>query len=93
MWAALAESLPDGALVWVSSSMPIRDVESFFPSVANPIRLPREPRRERDRRRRVLGRRRGARPPASRAWLLTGELALIHDVGGLLAALAGRSGS
>ena len=32
MWAALATSLPEAATVWVSSSMPIRDVETFFPS-------------------------------------------------------------
>ena len=55
-----AASLGDGAIVWVASSMPIRDVEAFFPSSAEAGPLPRQPRRERDRRHDRLGGGRGA---------------------------------
>ena len=36
---ARGHRFPRRATVWVSSSMPIRDVETFFPSVSNPIRF------------------------------------------------------
>jgi len=85
VWAALAESLPDGATVWVSSSMPIRDVETFFPSVANPIRFLAN--RGANGIDGVVSAAAGAAlTTAGRAWLFTGELALLHDIGGLLAA-------
>jgi 2-succinyl-5-enolpyruvyl-6-hydroxy-3-cyclohexene-1-carboxylate synthase len=85
IWAALAESLPDGATVWVSSSMPIRDVETFFPSVANPIRFLAN--RGANGIDGVVSSAAGAALARDgRAWLLTGDLALIHDIGGLLAA-------
>ena len=84
--AALEPALPDGALVWVGSSMPIRDVEAFFPHVAQAAPLPRQPRRQRDRRRGLVGRRARRWRPGAPTFLLTGELALLHDLGGLLAA-------
>jgi 2-succinyl-5-enolpyruvyl-6-hydroxy-3-cyclohexene-1-carboxylate synthase len=77
--------VPDEAVVWVSSSMPIRDVEAYFPQ--SPKRL------------RFLANRgaNGIDGVASSAmgaaiatglptWVLIGELALQHDAGGLLAA-------
>jgi 2-succinyl-5-enolpyruvyl-6-hydroxy-3-cyclohexene-1-carboxylate synthase len=83
--AALEDELPDDALLWVSSSMPIRDVESYFP--------------QSDKRLRVLANRgaNGIDGVVSSAlgaaiasglptWVLIGEIALQHDVGGLLAA-------
>lgn len=30
--ASLARSMPDGAILWTASSMPIRDVDSYFPA-------------------------------------------------------------
>jgi 2-succinyl-5-enolpyruvyl-6-hydroxy-3-cyclohexene-1-carboxylate synthase len=83
--AGLEPELPDEAVVWVSSSMPIRDVEAYFPQ--SPKRL------------RFLANR-GANGidgvPSSAmgaaiatglpTWVLIGELALQHDAGGLLAA-------
>jgi 2-succinyl-5-enolpyruvyl-6-hydroxy-3-cyclohexene-1-carboxylate synthase len=85
VWAALAQSLPDRAIVWVSSSMPIRDVEAFFPSVANPIRFLAN--RGANGIDGVVASAAGAALSAGgRGWLLTGELALAHDIGGLLAA-------
>jgi 2-succinyl-5-enolpyruvyl-6-hydroxy-3-cyclohexene-1-carboxylate synthase len=83
--AGLEPELPDEAVVWVSSSMPIRDVEAYFPQ--SPKRL------------RFLANR-GANGidgvPSSAmgaaiatglpTWVLIGELALQHDAGGLLGA-------
>jgi 2-succinyl-5-enolpyruvyl-6-hydroxy-3-cyclohexene-1-carboxylate synthase len=78
-------AVPDGSTVWVASSMPIRDIETFFPSQDSEVRFLAN---------------RGANGidgmvssalgaaldhPERRAWLLTGELALIHDLGGLAA--------
>ena len=69
--AALEPALEDGALVWVSSSMPVRDVEAYFPSVAQARALPGQPRRQRDRRHRVVGRRRRARDRRADTVLIT----------------------
>ncbi|MEA2448694.1 MAG: 2-succinyl-5-enolpyruvyl-6-hydroxy-3-cyclohexene-carboxylate synthase, partial [Thermoleophilaceae bacterium] len=82
---AATDAAPDGSLVWVASSMPIRDVETFLPLG--------------DKRLRVLANR-GANgidgtvasaagaaiASGERVFLLIGEVALLHDVGGLLAA-------
>jgi 2-succinyl-5-enolpyruvyl-6-hydroxy-3-cyclohexene-1-carboxylate synthase len=83
--AELGSVLPDDATVVVASSMPVRDVETFFP--ARPAAL------------RVLSNRgaNGIDGTVSTAFgvaaassgpvvLLIGDVALAHDVGGLLAA-------
>jgi 2-succinyl-5-enolpyruvyl-6-hydroxy-3-cyclohexene-1-carboxylate synthase len=83
--AELGVRLPAGATLVVASSMPIRDVETFFPVRPDPPR--------------VLANRgaNGIDGTASTAFgvaaaapgpvvLLTGDVALLHDVGGLLAA-------
>jgi len=74
---------PDSTL-FVASSMPVRDLESFLPARPDPPR--------------VLANRGangidgtvssafGAAAVGARAVLLTGDLALLHDLGGLLAA-------
>ncbi|MEA2444940.1 MAG: 2-succinyl-5-enolpyruvyl-6-hydroxy-3-cyclohexene-carboxylate synthase [Thermoleophilales bacterium] len=84
-YTALAGALPDGAPVWVSSSMPIRDVETFFPSHENELRFlaNRGANGIDGMASSTLG---AALANGGRAWLLTGELALIHDLGGLAAA-------
>lgn len=84
-YAALADVLPDGAIVWLGSSMPVRDVEAFFPQSGRSLRF--------------LSNRgaNGIDGTVSSAVgaalcgpdpcvLLTGELGLLHDLGGLLVA-------
>jgi 2-succinyl-5-enolpyruvyl-6-hydroxy-3-cyclohexene-1-carboxylate synthase len=83
-YSAVARAVPDQTTVWVSSSMPVRDVESFFPSIdtelwffsnrgANGIDG-------------VVSSALGAAAASEgRTVLLTGELALLHDLGGLVA--------
>ena len=83
--AALEPELPDGAIVWLSSSMPVRDVEACFPQ--SPKRLRFLANRGANGIDGVVSSAAGAALAADApAWLLTGELALLHDVGGLLAA-------
>jgi 2-succinyl-5-enolpyruvyl-6-hydroxy-3-cyclohexene-1-carboxylate synthase len=85
VYAALAELLPDDALVWVSSSMPIRHVESFWPRSAKPLTLLAN--RGANGIDGVVASAAGAARVSGRpTFLLIGEVALLHDVGGLLAA-------
>ncbi|MEJ7714980.1 MAG: 2-succinyl-5-enolpyruvyl-6-hydroxy-3-cyclohexene-1-carboxylic-acid synthase [Thermoleophilaceae bacterium] len=84
-YAALAASLPVGALVWTSSSMPVRDVEAFFPQTTTAIRFLAN--RGANGIDGVVSSAAGAAlATGAPTWLLTGELALQHDAGGLAAA-------
>ena len=85
LYAALADSLPPGSTLWVGSSMPIRDVESFFPQTARPLRFlaNRGASGIDGMVSSALG---AALASEGRCCLLTGELGLLHDIGGLLAA-------
>jgi 2-succinyl-5-enolpyruvyl-6-hydroxy-3-cyclohexene-1-carboxylate synthase len=88
--AALEPALPGDALVWLSSSMPVRDVEAFFPQSPKPLRFLAN--RGANGIDGVVSSAAGAALAGGRAtFLLTGELALLHDLGGLLA--AGRAGA
>jgi 2-succinyl-5-enolpyruvyl-6-hydroxy-3-cyclohexene-1-carboxylate synthase len=83
--AALEPELPDGVIVWVSSSMPIRDVEACFPQ--SPKRLRFLANRGANGIDGVVSSAAGAAlAGGAPTWLLTGELALLHDIGGLAAA-------
>jgi 2-succinyl-5-enolpyruvyl-6-hydroxy-3-cyclohexene-1-carboxylate synthase len=83
--AGLEPELPDGAAVWLSSSMPVRDVEAYFPST--PKRLRFLSNRGANGIDGVVSSAAGAAlATEAPVWLLTGELALLHDIGGLLAA-------
>jgi 2-succinyl-5-enolpyruvyl-6-hydroxy-3-cyclohexene-1-carboxylate synthase len=83
--AALEPEIPDGALVWVSSSMPIRDVEAYFPQ--SPKRLRFLANRGANGIDGVVSSAMGAALATGLpTWVLIGELALQHDAGGLLAA-------
>ena len=77
--------VPDGALVWVSSSMPIRDVEAYFPQSAKRLRFLAN--RGANGIDGVVSSAMGAAIVSGLpTWVLIGELALQHDAGGLLAA-------
>jgi 2-succinyl-5-enolpyruvyl-6-hydroxy-3-cyclohexene-1-carboxylate synthase len=83
--AALEPELPDEAVVWVSSSMPIRDVEACFPQ--SPKRLRFLANRGANGIDGVVSSAMGAAVATGLpTWVLIGELALQHDAGGLLAA-------
>jgi 2-succinyl-5-enolpyruvyl-6-hydroxy-3-cyclohexene-1-carboxylate synthase len=86
IWNAVADAAPEGSTLWVASSMPIRDVEAFLPV---------------DEKQLSILANRGANGidgtvasaagaalahPDSRTYLLIGDVALVHDLGGLLAA-------
>lgn len=84
-YAGIERSLPDEALVWISSSMPIRYVESYFPSSAKPLRFVSN--RGANGIDGVVASAAGAARASGRpTFVLIGEVALLHDVGGLLAA-------
>lgn len=85
LYGALEPLLPEGALVWVSSSMPIRYVEACFPRSPRTLRLLAN--RGANGIDGVISSAAGAaRASGAPTFVLIGELALIHDVGGLLAA-------
>ena len=85
-YTALAgDALPAGAPVWVSSSMPVRDVETFFPSDGSDLRFLAN--RGANGIDGVVSSALGAAlANDDRGWLLTGDLALIYDLSGLAAA-------
>jgi 2-succinyl-5-enolpyruvyl-6-hydroxy-3-cyclohexene-1-carboxylate synthase len=84
-WLAAAGAAPDGATVWVASSMPIRDVETFLGTASQRLRFMsnRGANGIDGTVSSALGAALSGEEPVL---LLTGELALLHDLGGLLAA-------
>jgi 2-succinyl-5-enolpyruvyl-6-hydroxy-3-cyclohexene-1-carboxylate synthase len=84
-YTAIAAALPDEALVWVGSSMAIRDVETFFPRLAKRVRLLSS--RGANGIDGVIAAAAGAAlATGAPTWLLIGDVGLQHDIGGLLAA-------
>jgi 2-succinyl-5-enolpyruvyl-6-hydroxy-3-cyclohexene-1-carboxylate synthase len=85
LWAAAADAAPADAVLWVASSMPVRDVEAFLPSMAKRLRVlaNRGANGIDGTVSSALGASIGAGQPAI---LLIGDIALLHDVGGVLAA-------
>ena len=83
--ARVEPELPDEAVVWISSSMPVRDVEAWFPQSPKRIRFlaNRGANGIDGVTSSALG---AALATGLPTWLLTGELALLHDLGGLYAA-------
>src|SRR3954453_8818053 len=79
---ALAET---AEIIWVSSSLPIRDVESYFPATERPIRILSN--RGANGIDGVVSSAAGAAIAANApVHLIIGELALLHDIGGLVTA-------
>ena len=87
---ALAGSLHAGSTLWVSSSMPIRDLETFAPSIETPIRFLAN--RGANGIDGVVSSALGAAIAGTDPVIvLIGELALLHDASGVIA--AGRVGA
>ena len=84
--AELGALLPAEATLFVASSMPVRDIETFWPARDGPAARALQPRRERHRRHDLERLRRGRGDGARPTVLLIGDVALAHDIGGLLAA-------
>ena len=83
-YAALEPALPDRSTIWVSSSMPVRDIETFFPQTGKELRFLAN--RGANGIDGVVSSALGAAVTSGgRAWLATGDLALVHDLGGLVA--------
>jgi 2-succinyl-5-enolpyruvyl-6-hydroxy-3-cyclohexene-1-carboxylate synthase len=83
--AGIEPTLADGTQLWVSSSMPIRHVETFFPSTPKALRFLAN--RGANGIDGVVSAAAGAAlATGAPTVLLIGELALQHDIGGLLAA-------
>jgi 2-succinyl-5-enolpyruvyl-6-hydroxy-3-cyclohexene-1-carboxylate synthase len=80
----LAALLPDGSTVFVASSMPIRDLESFLPSTERSLRFLAN-RGANGIDGLVSSGLGAAAAAAGPAFLVTGDLGLYHDMNGLLA--------
>jgi 2-succinyl-5-enolpyruvyl-6-hydroxy-3-cyclohexene-1-carboxylate synthase len=85
VYAALADVLPDDAVVWVASSMPVREVEAFFPPTDQRVRFLSN--RGANGIDGTLSSAAGAAVGTGEpTYVLLGDLALLHDIGGLLTA-------
>ena len=89
VFAELAGILPDGALLFAGNSMPVRDLDAFFPGAKRPVRFLAN--RGASGIDGVVSTALGASAAVSGPMVLvTGDISLYHDMNGLLA--AGRHG-
>ena len=83
-FAHLGDLLPDGAILWASSSMPVRDMDAWLPAGPRAIRpLANRGANGIDG---VLSSALGAAATGAAVVLVIGDLALLHDLGGFVAA-------
>jgi 2-succinyl-5-enolpyruvyl-6-hydroxy-3-cyclohexene-1-carboxylate synthase len=85
IYLELSRALAAGSIVWLSSSMPIRDADTFWGSDTAELRFLSN--RGANGIDGVVSSALGAAATGQRLVLLTGELALLHDLGGLVTAL------
>jgi 2-succinyl-5-enolpyruvyl-6-hydroxy-3-cyclohexene-1-carboxylate synthase len=85
VWTAAAEAAPAGSLLWVASSMPIRHVETFVPGGEKPL-LFLANRGANGIDGTVASAAGAALAHDGRTIVLLGDLALLHDLGGVVAA-------
>ncbi len=83
VYRSLLTGLQGGATIWVSSSMPVRDVEAYVPPTRDDVRFLSN--RGANGIDGVLSSALGAKAPwdCDRVILLTGDLTLLYDVGAL----------
>jgi len=83
-FAHLGDLLPDGAILWASSSMPVRDMDAWLPAGPRDIRpLANRGANGIDG---VVSSAVGAAASGAPVALVIGDLALLHDLSGLVAA-------
>jgi 2-succinyl-5-enolpyruvyl-6-hydroxy-3-cyclohexene-1-carboxylate synthase len=86
--ATLFAALPDDVPLWVASSMPIRDLEAVAPASERRVRVLAN--RGANGIDGTLSSALGAAAAGHRAALLIGDVAMVHDLNGLLAARSHR---
>lgn len=83
-FAHLADLLPDGGILWAGSSMPVRDMDAWLPAGPRAIRpLASRGANGIDG---VVSAALGAAASGARVALVIGDVALLHDLSGLVAA-------
>jgi 2-succinyl-5-enolpyruvyl-6-hydroxy-3-cyclohexene-1-carboxylate synthase len=84
VYRELARSAPPHSTVYVASSMPVRDLETFFPAISTPVRFLAN--RGANGIDGLVSSGLGAAATApGRTFLLVGDVGLYHDMNGLLA--------